>query len=231
MAIGCHWQSVESGFCKRFHTLITQQVYIYSTATLTNMKPYTIIGILLLANMETFAQDHAAKSNGSSFDGLLVTTTIALIGYLGKSFYDLYLDNRKKRIQNIEDKLKLFFWPVLIRLEKDNAIWETILSKRQDTNSIQYKIANQVEKNSILKNHQEVLGIIDSYAYLAEPDTLLTEEIKKYIKNVTIYKALRESGEETMFPLALGAAWPEHFYSIIKSKTEYYQAKLNSKPI
>jgi hypothetical protein len=163
--------------------------------------------------------------------GLFLTGSIAVIGYLGKSIYDLYLDNRRKRKENIADKLKLFYWPILIRLEKDNAIWETILSKRQEINSIQYKIANQVEKNSILKNHQEILDIIDSYAYLAEPDLKFTEQIKKYIKNVTIYKALRESGEETMFPLALGAGWPEDLYSIIKERTQYYQGKLNEPQI
>lgn len=163
--------------------------------------------------------------------GLLLTSFIAVLGYLGKSIYDLYLDNRRKRKENIADKLKLFYWPVLIRLEKDNAIWAIILDKRKDANSVAYKIANQVEKASILRNHQEILDIIDSYVYLAEPDLIFTEQIKEYVNNVTIYKALRESGEETIFPLALGAGFPKYLYSIIKERTLYYQDKLNEPQI
>lgn len=195
------------------------------------MRPKTyILLVLLLGNDMLFAQ-LANDKTSSPFQGLLVTTLIAVIGFFAKSIYELYLERRKKRIQNIEDKLKLFYWPILIRLEKDNSIWETILSKRQDQNSIQYKIANHVERNDILKNHQEVLNIIDNYTYLAEPNSAMTEEIKKYVKNVTIYKALREAGEERMFPIDLGAAWPDNFYSIIRDRTEFYQNKLNKEPL
>ena len=186
--------------------------------------------VFLLTYQGTFAEDKKTTKEDSPLQGLVLTTAIAVIGYLGKSVYDLYLERRKKKIQVIEDKLKLFYWPILIRLEKDNSIWETILSKRQDPESVQYKIANQVERNTILKNHQEVLDIIDNYVYIAEPDQTLTEEIKKYIKNVTIYKALRESGEEIMFPIALGATWPNMFYPIIKERTEYFQNLLNRTP-
>lgn len=190
-----------------------------------------IITILLLTSTQAYAQQTGNEKDSSTLQGLLIPALIAVVGFLGKSIYELYLDRRKRKIQNIEDKLKLFYWPVLIRLEKDNAIWETILSKREEQNSIQYKIASNVERNTILKNHQEVLDIINNYIYLAEPDAMLTSEIKKYIKNVTIYKALREAGEETKFPIRLGAPWPEYFFELIKSKTEYYQNKLNKKPL
>lgn len=155
---------------------------------------------------------------------------LAVLGYLSKSIYELYLDFRKKRIQNIEAKLKLFYWPILIRLEKDNAIWETILSKRNDPNSIQYKIANQVEDNIILKNHQEILKIIEDYIYLAEPNEDLVLQVKIYIKNISIYQSLRSAKEEKMFPIDLGAPWPDNFFNIIKEKTDHYQTQLNENP-
>jgi len=187
---------------------------------------------IFLSGSKIIAKSDAIKSNDFKFiDSIVLPALIAVGGYLVKSLYDIYLDNRKRRFQNIEDKLKLFYWPILIRLEKDNGIWETILLKRQDSASIQYKIAEHIEKNIVLKNHQEVLDIIDNYAYLAEPDDALQIEIKNYIKNVTIYKAIRESDNQTQFPLALGAPWPKDFYPIIKEKTKFYQEKLNSKSI
>ncbi|WP_020598846.1 hypothetical protein [Spirosoma panaciterrae] len=196
------------------------------------MKQVTKLAIILLliASSQVFANPTHDDKESSSIQGLIIPAVIALIGFLGKSIYEIYNDGRKRRIQNIEEKLKFFYWPILVRLEKDNAIWETILSKKQDQNTVQYKIANSVERNSILKNHQEVLDIIDNYLYLAEPDELFTAEIKKYIKNVTIYKALREAGEETKFPLELGAPWPKQFFQIVKDKTEYFQNKLNKEP-
>lgn len=185
--------------------------------------------ILLACSLIVFAQGAGEKNN--PLQGLLITTLVAVAGYLAKSFYDLLMEKRKRKIQNIEDKLKLFYWPILIRLEMDNAIWNTILSKRDDKDSIQYRIANHVEKSNILKTHAEVLKIINDYTYLADPDDELIKEIKGYVRNVTILKALRDAGEERMFPLELGAAYPKNFYRLIKDKTEYYQNKLNALPV
>ncbi|HLU90597.1 MAG TPA: hypothetical protein VKZ51_12245 [Cyclobacteriaceae bacterium] len=193
------------------------------------LKRVIILWLFLPASM-AFAQQ-SSPDQISFLQGLILPAMVAVVGFLGKSFYELYLEGRKKRIQNMEDKLRHFYWPVLIRLEKDNAIWETILSKRHDQNTIQYKIADNVERNTILANHQEILDIINNYVYLAEPDEALTEAIKEYIKNVTIYKALRDAGEEQMFPLELGAPWPEGLFPIIKERTSFYQNKLNQSPV
>lgn len=158
-----------------------------------------------------------------------IPALIAALGFIGKSIYDVFILMRNKKIEILENKLQKFYWPILIRIEKDNAIWEMILSKRDNPESLQYKLASTIEKNYVLQNHDEMLNIISGNMHLAEPDRELTDSIRKYIKNVTIYKALRESGEEKVFPLALGAEWPHELYHIIKNRTEIYQKELNSK--
>lgn len=156
-----------------------------------------------------------------------IPALIAALGFIGKSIFDVFLSLRNKRIVILENKLQKFYWPILIRIEKDNAIWEMILSKRSDHNSLQYKLASTIEKNDVLQNHNEILEIVSHNIHYAEADKELTDCIRKYVKNVTIYKALRESGEEKIFPLALGAAWPHELYPLIKSRTEKYQKRLN----
>ena len=189
-----------------------------------------IIYWMFLINSEIIVKDDTIKSDDSKFiNSILLPALIATSGYLAKSIYDIYLEKRRKRIQNIEDKLKLFYWPILIRLEKDNAIWKIVLSKKKDSGSLEYQIADHIEENIILKNHHEILDIINNYAYLAEPTVALRQEIDSYIKNVTIYIALRKSGDNTKFPIEFDASWPIHFYPIIKERTDYYQKRLKSK--
>jgi len=160
---------------------------------------------------------------------IFLPAIIAAIGFILKSIHDVRLSMRNKKIEILENKLQNFYWPVLIRIEKDNAIWGMILSKREDPESLQYKLASTIEKKYVLQNHQEILEIISSYMHLAEPDKELTELISKYIKNVTIYIALRECGEEKVFPLELGAEWPHQLYNVIKNRTVFYQKELNRK--
>jgi hypothetical protein len=192
-------------------------------------KNYRVIFLLLflLISSQAFADSQEFFRKVFASGGVFLTSLIAVFGYLGKSFYELYMDRRKKQTQNIEDRLKYFYWPFLIRLQKDNYIWETILSKKADNNSMQYRIADQVEKNDILKGHEEMLQIIDNYLYLSEPDQSLTSAIEKYVKHATLYRALRGAGEEKIFPFDLGAPFPTELYPIIKKNTDYYQMKLN----
>lgn len=119
----------------------------------------------------------------------------------------------------------------MIRIEKDNAIWQAILSKKENVDSFKFRLANTIEKNYVLQNHNEILEIIMNYTHLAEPDGILTDAISKYIRHITIYKATRETGEEKTFPLELGAEWPQELYPLIKERTEKYQKELNRKKL
>lgn len=163
------------------------------------------------------------------FHAIWIPSFIAVLGFVGKSVYDILLSIRNKKIEILENKLQKFYWPILIRIEKDNAIWDKILSKRDNPESLQYKLAYIIEKKYVIKNHDEILEIISSNIHLAEPDIELTDSIRKYIKNVTIYKALRDCGEENTFPFELGAEWPHNLHDLIKSRTERYQKELNRK--
>ncbi|MCC2591675.1 hypothetical protein [Chryseobacterium sp. MFBS3-17] len=160
---------------------------------------------------------------------IVVPAMIAASGFLAKSAYEIYLGVRNKKIEILENRLQKFYWPILIRVEKDNAIWQSILSKKEKNDSFKFRLADTIEKNYVLKNHDEILDIIMNYTHLAEPDQLLTDVIRKYIRHITIYKAIRELGEEETFPLELDAEWPQELYPLLKERTEQYQTELNRK--
>lgn len=164
--------------------------------------------------------------NEDAVSGLLLPAGLAAIGYVIKSLYDLIIERRNKRIENLERKLKHFYWPILIRLEKDNELWRIIMSKKNEPSSLEYRMANSVEKNNIMETQREIMAIIDEYAYLCSPDQDLMQEMKQYVKNATLLKALRDAGEEKIFPKELGVPYPDNFYYLIKKKTESLQQEL-----
>jgi len=183
----------------------------------------------LLTSIQAFAQQTQNAKSDSSLQGLLIPTLIAVIGFLGKSVYELFLERRKRKIQNIVDKLKLFYWPIFFRLEKNNAIWDEILCRTPLGEDILDKRISDAERSNILKNYKEILDIIDKYVYLAEPDEASITMIKEYIIRVTHFKALEESNEVIKIPLKewAEAERSDKFFESIKTGTAFYQYKLN----
>lgn len=162
-------------------------------------------------------------------ENIWIPALVAALGFVAKSLFDTILTLRNKKIEILENRLERFYWPILIRLEKDNSVWESILSKREDESNLLFKVAKNVEHEFIMKNHQEIMDLLSSNIHIAAADEELKDCIRRFIKNVTLYKALRSAGEEKLFPYALGAEWPEDFYFIIKERTEKYQNELNDK--
>lgn len=110
--------------------------------------------VLLLLQLPVFAQTEKANNNGSILNALILPVLIATIGYIVKSVYDILIERQKRKRSLIEDKLKLFYWPILTRLEQNTSIWKLILKKRSDRNKLEEKIGLYIEENIILKNHR-----------------------------------------------------------------------------
>ena len=97
-------------------------------------RKFFITVVIYLASFSCFSQGKSsdtAKSETSYWQSLLVPALIAVIGYISKSVYEIIVEKEKRKRNLLEDKLKNFYWPILTRLEENNAIWKLILSKRQ----------------------------------------------------------------------------------------------------
>ena len=186
--------------------------------------------LLLFVSSVCIAQNDgkAANETNDIFKSLLLPAIIAVIGYVLKSFYDVVLDWEKRNRTMLEEKLKNFYWPILTRLEENNAIWKLILTKRENRNELERKIGVYVEENIVLKNHREIMSIIINYRYLAKFDAELSTKMHEYFRHVAIYEGILQSKENT-FPWLMGAPYPTQFDDIIKDRTEKLQKRLDKK--
>lgn len=125
-------------------------------------------------------------------------------------------------LELIERQISEFYWPIYLRLEKDNVMWKRIKSLSSEKNLLPEAASEAIEKEFILKNHQEIVDIIESKIHLAENSNdskELINELLKYIKHVAIYKTIRSIKELQRFnPIDLNEPFPERIHPLIENK-------------
>lgn len=135
-------------------------------------------------------------------------------------------------IEFIEKQLSEFYWPIYLRLEKDNVMWKRIKSLSSDKNVLPEAASKIIEKDFIIKNHDEIVEIIESKIYLAENLTNskeLIQELLKYIKHVAVYKTIRSIKELERFnPIDLNEPYPEKLFLLIENNFKELQNKYES---
>ena len=178
---------------------------------------------------------------------ILPVTTV--IGFIIKVTWDRFSlfhvqkhENKiNKKISVIENKLKNFYWPLYIRLQRDEYLWElakitlfgnenhsddecaaamVVALKKQENNTI------ILLDNHILENHNETLKIIDNHMVDAEPSDFIMNLIKQYNKHVMIYKFLRND-QVYSFPKYHGVPYPIHLKSAIETRVRLLQKDYN----
>lgn len=162
----------------------------------------------------------------------LLTTLAAVIGFLGKSLWDLYWKRREqvealarqKRIDFLERQLSQFYWPLYLHLQKNNVIWEHLIRKKTSDDSVHAPVDNQLYKGFFLPNHDVMVKIIESNVHLAQPDQEFEALLLRFVRHVTIYKAIRDAGL-SCDPIDVGEPWPERFFPAVESRLRSLQQK------
>jgi hypothetical protein len=129
------------------------------------------------------------------------------------------LEIAKEKRQQLERQLSEFYRPILLRLERDNVVWEHMLDKYKN-DPAKRKFGLSFERTFILPNHDQIIGIIETHGHLVGNDGEVLEEINNYTRHVAVYKALRAMGDETdPYNLDKDLGWPYKFYEVIKART------------
>lgn len=130
------------------------------------------------------------------------------------------------RLQRIERQLSEFYWPVYLRLQKDNTVWRRLLQKNQDDNDPLNKIGVKIETDFILPNHKELVAIIETKLHLAEPKPELQGLLLKYIDHVAVYNAATAAGFSDLHNTQknLLPKWPEGLFTAIERRTQELQS-------
>ena len=132
-----------------------------------------------------------------------------------------------KRIDFLEKQLSQFYYPVYMRLQIDNAVWERILDRNNAEDELRSKIGAVIEEHTILPNHDEIVKTMQSSLHLAVPDEELFQVMLQYIRHIAVYKAMRENKCYDKDPMHLGEPWPRQLFPLIKKKVEELQNQYN----
>lgn len=73
-------------------------------------------------------------------------------GIIVKWIFDYYLKAKdeywRRRISEVEAQISEFYWPIYIRLQKDNVIWRKIIERTNELDKDKRELAHEIEKNS-----------------------------------------------------------------------------------
>jgi hypothetical protein len=145
------------------------------------------------------------------------------ISELAKQKQSLENELRRQRdtikLQFIERQLSQFYWPIYLRLQKDNEVWNRVHHLSDRSNVLPKELGTAIEKNFLLPNHDEMVKIIESGIHLAKDDEELFKVLIKYIKHAALYKSIRSAGRYDLNPIDVGEPFPKNLFTAIEKKT------------
>jgi hypothetical protein len=164
----------------------------------------------------------AARNQQAALNGQLQVERVRLQDDLRKAEIARAQDAREQRVGRRRDviarQLNEFYWPLYVRLQKDNAIWRTAHDARWKTPSPS-AFGRALEQGTILPNHREVVRIIEtSKIAFGRPDEEIVTEMKSYLRHVSIYEALRATGSADD-PQGRDAPYPGRFFHLVCART------------
>ena len=156
----------------------------------------------------------------SSIATSITTVSFAGIVYLLKRIIEISEENRKRKIQRLDERLKNFYWPLLFKIQRNEAL-ALVISKK-------YSVVEEIPphiKEEIIDNQKEAVKLIETNIYIAEPDDKLSNLIKKYTEySLQCQLIFLSKNEASQLP---DLKILSDFILLIKSKTEFYQKELD----
>lgn len=142
---------------------------------------------------------------------------------------EIVLARHQAELEFLERQISEFYWPIYLRLEKDNAMWQRIATLGARDHALPDSAGEIIERDFILKNHDEIVAIIESKIHLAEQvenSQELIEELLKYLKHVAIYKAVRSiESMRGVNPMDLNEPFPSKLFPLIQHNFRSLQAR------
>ncbi len=156
----------------------------------------------------------------------------AALGFGAKTVFDAWTDKKKEleieawklKVAILQQRLSDFYWPLYLRLQRDNVVWKRIL-ERGDHDDTKRRIAREIEDSVIIPNHNDVITIIEHGIHVAAIDPEFEVEMLKYLRHVAVYTSARTAGLD-IDPLALNEPWPREFFPMVELRLARYQKEL-----
>ena len=170
---------------------------------------------------------------------IAVSPICAGIGYLFKYFLDRRGEYFRKinnlKLEDVENKLKKFYYPIHSNLLRENIIWNKILSFYRSRNGNNKELHNKLFwelDKEMLEIHLENQKIIKDNIVEIHPDDFLTDALMKYDEHVTIYNIIRKVDterpgdmDEVKWPSSFGSNYPTEIVNLIENNLKTLKEK------
>ena len=162
----------------------------------------------------------------------LLSIIVGAAGFAAGKLWEQYADKRKAielelwkiRVAESEKRLREFFWPIYLRLQRDNVVWNKIL-QRENENPEKKKVAHQIEADVILPNHIEIISLIERGMHFVRNDKELEQALLGYMRHVDVYRSIRAAGIFDKDPIYFGEPYPDGFFRVIEDRVNKLQNK------
>lgn len=161
----------------------------------------------------------------------LLSLLSVVSGVALKIAFDAYIDKKKSieleiwkiRVAELENRLTRFYWPIYLRLQRDNVIWHKILERENPSNEDRRKLAFEIERGILIPNHEEIVKIIESNIHLADADTDFKVLIFAYLRHIDVYSSIRAVGIIDKDPIHFDEPYPKEFFNALEGRLLTYQ--------
>ena len=185
------------------------------------IKPLTIIDDKMTKDLITIIVDKLAVGLSILFSGYMLNRAIEKYKAAQALKSEISKQRFVARLQRIERQLSEFYWPMYLRLQKDNIVWRRLLDMVKGQDNPLSRIGSRIETDFILPNHNELVSIIETKIHLAEPDAVLQAALLSYIDHVAVYKAAIAAGFTDLHGAQreLLTPWPHELFPLIEDRT------------
>jgi hypothetical protein len=172
---------------------------------------------------------------------IIVPPLCAGFGFLCKYILDKrneYLQKmNKKKLEEVEFKLKRFYFPIHSNLLRENTIWNKILafyrSINDENKALHHKLFWELDRE-MLDIHLENQKIIKDNFVEINPNEALSNCLMKYDEHVTIYNIIRkvetdrpDDMDDVKWPSAFGSNYPYEIVDYVNEQLKILKEKQN----
>lgn len=129
-----------------------------------------------------------------------------------------------EQIALLERQLSAFLWPMTYFLQKDDALWKRVPQLSREA-KLPEDAGRILERDAVIPNHEAALQTIEKHFGLIATDAKLAEEIVKYVRHVTVYRALRSSNQ-SLNPMDVDEPFPADLGRLIEHATTNVRQRL-----
>jgi hypothetical protein len=176
-----------------------------------------------------------ADEGGEMIEAVLILISTAS-GVAMKAVWDAYVKKQqsielnvwKLRADQLEKRLSEFYWPLYLRLQRDNVVWKKILHRDDAKDSDSRKLAYEIEKSILLPNHAEIVSVIEAKMHLADADEEFERYVMAYLRHVDVYQSSRAVGITDKDPIYFGEPYPQEFFAAVSNRLHKFQEEYDA---